>query len=56
MLLSSFMSSIKLLYLATSLLGLFLSNTTPTSYTLAELNIGMTRKLLELALKLLKRT
>ena len=44
MLLSSFLNTIGLLYLATCLLGLFLSNTTPTSYSLAEFYIGMTRK------------
>ncbi|CAF0884729.1 unnamed protein product [Brachionus calyciflorus] len=42
MFISSLFNSISLLYVSTSLLGLFLSNTTPTSYSLAEIHIGMT--------------
>lgn len=33
-----------LIYFSTCLFGLFLSNTTPSSYSLAEIYIGMTRK------------
>ena len=32
-----------LIYLATCLFGFFLSNATPSSYSLAEIHIGMTR-------------
>jgi hypothetical protein len=42
LLFSSFWSLISLLYVATCLLGLSLSNTTPTIYSLAEIHIGMT--------------
>ncbi|RNA39544.1 Major facilitator superfamily domain-containing 4 [Brachionus plicatilis] len=42
MILSSAFASLSLLYTGTCLLGLFLSNTTPTSYSLAEIHIGMT--------------
>lgn len=45
MIFSSMISQVKLLYLATCLLGLFLSNTTPSCYSLAEIHIGVTRNL-----------
>lgn len=43
MLVSSMLLSIKLLFMGTCLLGLFLSNTAPTSYSLAEIELGVTR-------------
>ncbi len=43
MLMSELFDVIGLLYFATCLLGLFLSNTTPTIYSLTEIYIGSTR-------------
>lgn len=40
---SSMVFDIKLLYLGNCMLGLFLSNTAPTSYSLAEVEIGVSR-------------